>query len=203
MEDEIFNSGAEYVQTKYIISTPTSSALGPVAVLAGLFVWFLVVLGGYAISCWLMSRVFKKFGEKPIKAWIPFYNVWKFLELGGQKGFWMFVPGANTIFMILSAYNLGKKIGKSDAFVLLYIFLQPIWAIIVGSKSSPIVAGAPTAVTPDNQFTQQPVAYQPTPVIQDVTAPVTPSQEAPAPAEAEPVTTEEPQDLDDTDQIDN
>lgn len=194
MEEAIFTSSTDYVPTSYSYSTTTANPLAGAAAIVVILVYIAVLAGGYILNSWLLSRVFKKFGEKPVRAWIPFYNIWKFLELGGQKGFWMFVPGANVIFMTLAAYNLGKKIGKSDVFVLLYIFLQPIWVIIVGSNSSPIVAGAPTAVTPDNQFAQQPVAQpvvsQPAPVAQDFSAPVAPA----------PVVTEEPQVADNSNQ---
>jgi hypothetical protein len=42
----------------------------------------------YAIYAWLLGRIFHKAGISKSTAWIPFYNVWKMLELGDQRGFW-------------------------------------------------------------------------------------------------------------------
>ena len=80
-------------------------------------------------------QIFKKAGVKPWIAWVPFYNNWKLLELGGQQGFWAvlaIVPFVNivaAIFLYIAMFHVGKKFGKDGAFVLLAIFLPFVWLI--------------------------------------------------------------------------
>lgn len=198
MENEIFIDATDYVPIRYSVTNPTITTTpnGAGVVFGVLALYALVIIGGYVLGSWLLSRVFKKFGEKPSRAWIPFYNIWKFLELGDQKGFWMFVPGANAIFMVMAAYNLGKKIGKSDAFVLLYIFVQPIWLIMMGSKSQTVVANSSASITPENNFAPQPITQpvvnQP-PVAQDFSTPAVNEPALPPQDISTPTTPEEPQ----------
>jgi len=105
------------------------------AVLIGyavLLLGFLLFLS-YIICAFLTARIFKKAGIPKWVAWVPFYNLWRFLELGGQKGFWAiffvvpFINWVATIFTYIAAYHIGKKLGKDDWFVLLAIFLPIVW----------------------------------------------------------------------------
>jgi len=104
---------------------------------------FLAVVVAYVITSFCISRIFKKAGIASWKGWVPIYNVWNLLELGGQKGFWAvlaLVPIVNfvsAIFLILAMYRIGLKFGKSELFVLLAIFLPMVWYIwlaVDGSK---------------------------------------------------------------------
>ena len=93
----------------------------------------LVALVAYIIYAFLLSRIFKKAGVESWKAWVPVYNVWKILEIGGQKGFWAilaFVPIINIasmIFTYIAMYHIGLKLGKKDWFILLAIFIPIVW----------------------------------------------------------------------------
>ncbi len=120
-------------------STPDTSSIDPAAAAAivgvvflFLFVFFIIV---YAVNAFLMSRIFKKAGVEQWIAWVPFYNAWKTLELGGQQGFWAvlaiipFVNIVSAIFMYIAMFHIGKKLGKEDWFVLLAIFLPIVWMI--------------------------------------------------------------------------
>lgn len=89
----------------------------------------------YVLVAFFLSRIFKKAGVASWKAWVPVYNTWVTLELGGQAGWWtilLFVPVANIValvFLYIAMYYIGLKLGKSGAFVLLAIFLPIVWYI--------------------------------------------------------------------------
>lgn len=98
------------------------------------FLIFIVVpLLSYVVSAFLLSKIFAKANTEPWKAWVPVYNNWTMLELGGQKGFWsvlMFVPVINIaaiVFTYIAGYHIGLKLGKDGWFVLLCIFLPIVW----------------------------------------------------------------------------
>jgi len=111
----------------------TSSGI-TVAVLLGLFgiIFWLIC---YAIIAYPLSRLFKKAGGRQWAAWVPVYNLWKLLEMGGQEGFWAiiaYIPVFGIIalvFIYLAAYEIGKKLGKEGWFVLLAIFVPLVWLI--------------------------------------------------------------------------
>jgi hypothetical protein len=96
---------------------------------------FTIVATVYVITALLLSRIFKKAGIEGWKAWVPIYNNWILLELGGQKGFWAvltlipFVNVVSAVFMIIAMYHIGLKFGKEGAFVLLAIFVPLVWYI--------------------------------------------------------------------------
>lgn len=106
----------------------------------------------YVLSAICLMRIFKKAGVKPWIAWVPFYNTWKLLEIGGQQGFWAvlsIIPVINiasTVFLYIAMYNIGLKLGKSGAFVLLAIFFTPVWLIWLAVDKAPWdeSAGAPS-----------------------------------------------------------
>lgn len=108
------------------------------------FVFFAIAaaVAGYVVTAYLLGRIFKKAGEKPWKAWVPVYNNWVLLELGGQQGFWAvlaFIPIVNIValvFTCIAFYNIGLRFGKDGAFVLLAIFLPIVWLIWLAFDSS-------------------------------------------------------------------
>lgn len=117
--------------------------LGLLFGLAFAVIYLLIIAGFYALFAWLLSRVFRKAGIPVWKAWVPIYNFWVFLELGGQPG-WIailaVVPVGNivaTVFMCIAAYNVGLAFGKQGAWVVLYIFVPWLWFAIVGLDSEP------------------------------------------------------------------
>ena len=110
-----------------------------------LFVMLFALVFGvamYIIFALLMGRIFKKAGVESWKAWVPVYNNWVLLELGGQQGFWAvlaLVPVVNivaAIFIYIAMHNIGLKLGKEGAFVLLAIFLPVVWLIWLAVDSS-------------------------------------------------------------------
>jgi hypothetical protein len=121
------------------------NGLAGVSVLFGVAYFFFIMifaLGGYALTAWFLSGIFRKAGIERWKAWVPFYNWWVFLELGGQPG-WLailaVVPIGNivaVVFMCIAAYHVGLAFAKDGAWVVLYIFLPLVWLGILGLDSS-------------------------------------------------------------------
>lgn len=124
----------------YYYSSPSYSSgdasLAAGVVLVMFLIWFVVFVGVYVVTALCLMKIFKKAGVKDAwAAWVPFYNSWKLLEIGGQQGFWAvlaIIPVVNiasAIFMYIAMYHIGKKLGKSDTFVLWAIFLPVVWLI--------------------------------------------------------------------------
>ena len=119
----------------YTYDSATDAALDP-AMLMGLFT-FLILFAvlAYAITAFLLGKVFQKAGVPQWAAWVPVYNNWKLLEIGGQQGFWAvlaFIPFVNfvsLIFVYIAMHNIGRSLGKESWFVLLAIFLPIVWMI--------------------------------------------------------------------------
>lgn len=119
--------------------TTTTTSVDPAVAAAGaaaLIVVSLIVFAiAYVVGALLLSRIFKKAGVPQWIAWVPFYNTWKMLEIGGQQGFWAvlaIIPIVNyvsLVFMYIAMYHIGKKLGKSGTFVLWAIFLPIVWLI--------------------------------------------------------------------------
>lgn len=132
--------------TDYYYQTPTTTAADPAvtaAIVASVLVFSLIFFViAYAIGAFLLGRVFKKAGTPEWIAWVPIYNSWKLLELGGQQGFWAvlalipFVNFVSLIFIYIAMYNIGKTLGKEDWFVLLAIFVPIVWMIWLGFDDS-------------------------------------------------------------------
>lgn len=160
--DQSLYDSSSYDSSYNAATQGMSSADAAVAAAAAatMMVFVLVsALIGYVIGAFLLSRIFKKAGVEPWKAWVPIYNTWVMMELGDQKGYWavlMLIPVVNivaVIFLIIAEYKIGLKLGKEGAFVLLAIFLPIVWLIWLafdkstwegkGPAAQPAVAGAP------------------------------------------------------------
>lgn len=152
----------DYSTDYYSSSSLSSSEAAGLAVGMGIFFVFMLifVIAAYVINAFLLSRIFKKAGVEQWIAWVPVYNSWKLLEIGGQPGWWAilaFVPFVNiaaVIFMYIAMYHIGLKLQKEGWFVLLAIFVPTVWMIWLAFDSSKWneagegVAAAPAPVTP-------------------------------------------------------
>jgi hypothetical protein len=105
-------------------------------------IYLALVLGSYVITSLFLARVFRKAGIEQWKAWVPVYNWWVFLELGGQPG-WIAILAVvpvgsvvTAVFLCIAAYNIGIAFSKQDAWVLLYIFVPPLWLGLIGFDDS-------------------------------------------------------------------
>ena len=143
----IFTTVAQATETYYEYSdgsTMSGSDAAAVATVAGFFVLFGIFVGLiiYAIHAFLLGKIFKKAGVAGWIAWVPFYNNWKLLELGDQKGFWSvlaIVPVVNivsAVFVVIAMYHIGLKLQKDGWFVIIAIFLPLIWEAWLAFDSS-------------------------------------------------------------------
>lgn len=122
-----------------------------------LFVFMLITLAFYVVYAVFLGKIFKKSGVSPYKAWIPIYNTWKTLEIGGQQGFWAILgllPVINVVTAVLTylaIHNINKKLGYEISMTILAILLPFIWVIVAGlSKNSwNDSLGDPRTDTPD------------------------------------------------------
>ena len=150
-------------------STYSTYSSGDATVAAGVsivfgLVFFVFFVALYVVMALCLMQIFKKAGVKQWIAWVPIYNNWKLLEIGGQQGFWAilalipFVNIVSAVFMYISMYNIGLKLGKDGAYVLLAIFLSPVWFILMAIDKSPWndAAGAPSLAPETHAQTQQP-----------------------------------------------
>lgn len=89
----------------------------------------------YVVVAVSLSLFFRKVGVERWIAWVPYYNVWKWLEVGGQRGEWallMLVPGGGivtAIFLIIGMHRTGIAFGKGAATVVLGAFLPVVWLL--------------------------------------------------------------------------
>lgn len=66
-----------------------------ITALISLAFFAVIGLGIYAVTAYFASKVFAKLGVPGYIAWIPFYNVWKWFEIGG-------FPGALSLLSLLT-----------------------------------------------------------------------------------------------------
>ncbi len=136
------NTLTTLAQTMYssnLYETTSNGTASDAAVIAAIaFIYGVMIIFGiitYVIISLCLMRIFKKAGAPAWAAWVPIYNTWKTLEIGGQQGFWAvlaiipFVNIVSAIFLIIAQYHIGLKLGKSGIFVLWAIFLPLVWFI--------------------------------------------------------------------------
>lgn len=170
-----------YDDSAYTYTTSTTDSAGAAAA-ALIFVvfYFLFIAAIYVVTAIFLGKIFKKAGVASWKAWVPLYNTWKLLEIGGQQGFWAvlaIIPLVNivaAIFMYIAMYNIGLKLQKEGIFVLLAIFLPIVWIIwlAVDKSTWDDTKGAPSLARPE-------VPLQPTaaPAAAAPAAPVAPADD--------------------------
>lgn len=141
------NLFAQYTDYNYSYETTDVAAeMDPAtgaAIAGGAFLFMLIAFViSYVITSFLLGKVFKKAGVEQWKAWVPVYNTWILLQLGGQQGFWAIlglipvIQIVSVVYLYIAAYHIGLKLGKSGSFVLLAIFLPLVWAIWLGFDDS-------------------------------------------------------------------
>lgn len=116
--------------------TSEADAAAGAAIFMVVFMLFIIIaIITYVVNAFLLGRIFKKAGVEQWIAWVPIYNTWKTLELGGQQGFWAvltLIPFVNiiaAIFLYIAMYNIGLKLQKEGWFVVLAIFVPIVWLI--------------------------------------------------------------------------
>ena len=172
-----------------------STAAGTILAVYAITMGFSLVLaaGLYVLMAISLSSFFKKVGVEGWIAWVPIYNTWKWLEVGGQQG-WLsliaLIPYGSivtSIFLYIGMYRTGKAFGKDGAFVVLGIFLPFVWAFMLGGRNSgeyhpewfaaygwpPPFAGYGAVPAAARQAAAYQQPYQPYPPQQPPTAPPT------------------------------
>ena len=104
------------------------------------------ILGGviaYVYYSLAIMFIFRKAGLKGWPAWVPVFNMWRILQLGGQKGWWVLIgliPIVGSIiylvFLIIAGVKIQTAFGKPGIFYLLAILLTPVWYGILAWDSS-------------------------------------------------------------------
>jgi hypothetical protein len=120
-----------------------AAAAGIFATILIVYILFIVVIavGGYVLVAVSLMQLFKKVGIEPWIAWVPYYNQWKLLELGGQPG-WMIlialVPGGSIVslvFLAFAEHRIGVSFGKDAGWTVLGIFLPWLWALLLSRQT--------------------------------------------------------------------
>lgn len=158
------NTLLSFAQTSYEYTTYSTTSDVDEATLAavgaGIFIFSLIIaVIAYVVGALLIGRIFKKAGVESWIAWVPFYNNYKLLEIGGQAGFWAIlavIPVVNfvsAIFMYISMYNIGLKLGKEGIFILWAIFFPIVWLIWLAFDKSTWnnALGAPSVAAEHNR----------------------------------------------------
>lgn len=86
--------------------------------------------------------VFEKAGRKGWEALIPFYNLYVVSKIIGKSGWFMllyFVPIVSWFAWAVTAIEMSKKFGRSEAFGFGLLFLTPIFLpILAWGEASPL-----------------------------------------------------------------
>lgn len=152
-----------YESTNNLTNADAAGILGVIFLFWGIALIF--SLAAYVVSSISLMKIFDKAGVPGWAAWVPFYNTWKMLEIGGQQGFWAvlsIIPVVNiasAVFLYIAMYHIGLKLGKSGSFILFGIFLPIVWMLWLAfdksiwndsASTAPSLAGVtpPTNPTP-------------------------------------------------------
>src|SRR3954468_4822303 len=105
-------------------------------------IWFGIVLllslALYVVNAFALMSLFRKVGVAPWIGWVPFYNTWTELELGGQPGpiallslapYGIYVV---LVFRAIANYRTDIAFRKETSWVVLAIFLPFVWAFLLG-----------------------------------------------------------------------
>jgi hypothetical protein len=132
----------DYYTTSYTTYDAETAGAALAISAAAIVIGLLIAAAVYVVCAIFLGKIFAKAGVPSWIAWVPFYNNWKLLEIGGQQGFWAvlailpIVGYVSAVFMYIAMYHIGKKLGKEGSFVVLGIFLPIVWFIWLGSDKS-------------------------------------------------------------------
>lgn len=108
------------------------------AIYVGFFLFVLLV--NYVLYGIAMSRFFPGVGIEAWVGWVPYYRYWKWLELGGQKG-WLsllsLIPYGGivtSVFLYIGMWHTGKAFSKGAGMLVLGIFLPFAWLFVLSGR---------------------------------------------------------------------
>lgn len=123
--------------------TGGDTAAGVLVILLAYLGLTLVVLAiVYVVTGVTLGMFFRKVGVNPGLAWVPVYNVWKWLEVGGQNGalaLLSLIPYggiATTVFLAIGMHRTGIAFRKDSAWVVLGVFLPWLWCILISAREN-------------------------------------------------------------------
>lgn len=140
-----YNYGS-YSTASNLSSYDTLDSTG-MAVLGGVAIAYLIVYAILMLVCIAISvveiiamwKMFKKAGRHGWEAIIPFYNMYTLFEISGLPGskiFFMFIPFAGPIILLVyeikAAISLSKKFHKPGGFAALLILVSVVGYCILG-----------------------------------------------------------------------
>lgn len=99
------------------------------------------IIISYLLSCFIVSKIFKKAKIKEGLAYIPIYNFIKFMSIVDFKWYYIFgfiISPVNIWLWIYLNIKLGKKFNKSNAFIIGMIILPVIFYIILAANDDKI-----------------------------------------------------------------
>ena len=127
------------------------------------------------IEQWIL---FNKLGEHGWKSIIPIYNGCVYLKLGDLPGWLILLPIANAIGLIVASFNIPKKLNKSSALGLLYLFIPNIYYLVLIIGRTPNKSESIKEIDSDNNNQE---TFEATPDINTQTVEKTPEfEEQPA-----------------------
>ncbi|MGG7510515.1 DUF5684 domain-containing protein [Plantibacter sp. YIM 135249] len=107
-----------------------------------LFVTGVILLVTFAITYVILGialqALFAKVGIERWKAWVPVYQYWTWLRLGGQSGWWalcILIPYGSIVTLVFLYIGMNRTniaFRKDTGFLVLGIFLPVVWALILG-----------------------------------------------------------------------
>lgn len=119
------------------------AAVWSILVIYGVIILFslLFAVAYYVVMSLALMSFFRKVGVKQWIAWVPFYNNWVWLQVGGQQG-WLallaIIPYGSivtSVFLYIGMYRTGFGFRKGGEWVVLGIFLPFVWAFLLGRRS--------------------------------------------------------------------
>ncbi len=108
-----------------------------VIIIAYVVIFGVALLIAYLLTAITLSMFFRKVGVERWIAWVPFYNYWRWLEVGGQYGalaLLTLIPYGGivtAVFLAIGMYRTGIAFRKDSSWVVLGIFLPWLWCILL------------------------------------------------------------------------
>lgn len=137
----------------YCLTNMNDAATG--GLLAALGSMWIVTMIVAVVSIVAMWKLFTKAGRPGWTALIPFYNTYTLFDIvypgHGIKFLLLLIPLVNIYIGIKCYIDLAKAFGKSGAYALGLIFLNPIFMCILGFDSSVYAYGTNRTVNQANQ----------------------------------------------------
>ncbi len=124
--------------TNYLTTTADTGGM-----MAALLIPVLVTIVVYVVQAFFLAKVFAKAGSESWFAWVPIANVYRLLEIGGQRGYYAFLLflgpiGLATLFFFIPAvHRVNLGFGKSTGWTILSVLCFPVWAVLMGLNSAP------------------------------------------------------------------